>query len=62
MFMKEGKIERYLKDLKENQVMLNDKPNRLYLEKLFDSYSEKSEGFKIKFCGICLKHLRKGVK
>jgi hypothetical protein len=52
----------WIQNLEKSQVILNDKPNRLYLEELFDSYSEKSEGFKIKFCGTCIKHLRKGVK
>jgi hypothetical protein len=43
----------WIQNLEKSQVILNDKPNRLYLEKLFDNYSEKQEKLNISFCKKC---------
>jgi hypothetical protein len=43
----------WILNLEKSQVMLNDKPNRFYLEKLFDNYSEKPERLNISFCKKC---------
>lgn len=45
----------WIQNLEKSQVMLNDKPNRLYLEKLFDSYLERVKKLNISFCKKCFK-------